>query len=560
MNTRCSVIHSLQVISSMGHLMEVLPPGRRGEPFPQRAEHSRAGVGMQIPLRVIHPSDGGEFRSHIIRTAHMNKASIALILFLLAFPLCSPAQDAPYYQGNFPPQEFQARWEKIFARIGSNGIALVQGAPSVRGFVFPRQNNEFFYLCGIETPFSYIMLDGRNRTVTLFLPPRNERLERAEGRVISANDSDLVKALTGVNDVKSTDAMRGNWLGISKRENRSVLYSSEARETLFVPFEPGEGYAESRGEIHAANAGIANDYWDGRLPREGQFIELLRVRVSGVEIRDLSPILDELRSVKSPREIALIRRASQIAGRGIEEAIKSTKPGLFEYQLDAAARYVFLVNGARLDGYRSIIGGGTANIGNMHYYRNTAELKDGDLVLIDYAPDYGYYVSDIARMFPVNGKFSTLQKELLGIVLAYRDEILKRIHPGVTADQIHEEAKVAMEAFFQRTRFSKPVYEAAARKLVNTGGGVFSHPVGMAVHDDGSYGPGPLRVGHVFSIDPQMWVPEENLYYRVEDVIVITENGYENFTEFLPYKPGDIEALMKADGVLQKVPPAPSPR
>ena len=490
----------------------------------------------------------------------MNKASRALILFLLAFPLCSAAQDAPYYQGNFPPEEFKARWEKIFARIGSNGIALVQGAPSVRGFVFPRQNNEFFYLCGIETPFSYIMLDGRNRTVTLFLPPRNERLERAEGRVISASDSDLVKALTGVHDVRSTDAMRGNWLGISRRENRSVLYSGEMRETLFVPFEPGEGYAESRWEIHAANAGIANDYWDGRLPREGQFIELLRMRVPGVEVRDLSPILDELRSVKSPREIALIRYASQLAGRGMEEAMKSAKPGLFEYQLDAAARYVFLVNGARLDGYRSIIGGGTANIGNMHYYRNTAELKDGDLVLMDYAPDYGYYVSDIARMFPVNGKFSSLQRELLGIVLAYRAEILKRIHPGVTADQIHEEAKVAMESFFQRTKFSKPIYEAAARKLVNTGGGVFSHPVGMAVHDDGSYGPGPLKVGHVFSIDPQMWVPEENLYYRVEDVIVITENGYENFTEFLPFKPDDIEALMKADGILQKVPPALSPR
>jgi Xaa-Pro aminopeptidase len=481
----------------------------------------------------------------------MNKSPMALIVFLLALPLCSPAQESPYYQSNFPPQEFQARWEKIFARIGGNGIALVQGAPSVRGFVFPRQNNEFFYLCGIETPFSYIMLDGRNRKVTLFLPPRNERLEHAEGKVISANDSDFVKSRTGVDSVKSTEVMHGNWLGAVTRENRPVLY---------VPFEPGEGYAESRWEIHAANAGIANDYWDGRLPREGQFIELLRARLPGIEIRDLSPILDELRSVKSLREIAMIRRASQIAGRGIEEAMKSTKPGLYEYQLDAAARYIFLVNGARLDAYRSIIGGGTANIGNMHYYRNTAELKEGDMVLMDYAPDYGYYMSDIARMFPVNGKFSALQKELLGFVIAFRDEILKRVRPGVTAEQIRDEAKTAMEPIFQRTEFSKPIYAEAARKLVNTGGGVFSHPVGMAVHDDGSYGPGPLKPGHVFSIDPQMWVPEENLYYRVEDVVVITEKGYENFTEFLPYKPVDIEALMKADGVLQKVPPTPSPR
>ena len=111
-------------------------------------------------------------------------------------------------------------------------------------------------------------------------------------------------------------------------------------------------------------------------------------------MKDFTAILDELRAVKSPREIALIRRASQLAGLGIIQAMTSTKPGGFEYQLDAAARYVFLVNGAKLEGYRSIIAAGNSNIWNMHYYRNSDELKDGDLVLMDYAPDYAYYVSD----------------------------------------------------------------------------------------------------------------------------------------------------------------------
>jgi Xaa-Pro aminopeptidase len=176
---------------------------------------------------------------------------------------------------------------------------------------------------------------------------------------------------------------------------------------------------------------------------------------------------------------------------------------------------------------------------------------------MDYAPDYGYYTSDIGRMFPVGGKFSAVQKELLGIVIAYRDEVMKRIKPGATPDQIRQDAKAAMELFFQNTKFSKPIYEQAARRLVNTGGGIFSHPVGMAVHDDGNYSSGPLKPGHVFAVDPQMWVPEENLYYRIEDTIVITENGCENFTEFVPYKPADIEKLMKEEGVVQKVPPTP---
>jgi Xaa-Pro aminopeptidase len=193
----------------------------------------------------------------------------------------------------------------------------------------------------------------------------------------------------------------------------------------------------------------------------------------------------------------------------------------------------------------------------MHYFRNSGQLKAGDLVLLDYAPDYHYYVSDITRMWPVGGKYNAQQRELLGFVVRYRDEIIKRIRPGVTAVQIQQEAKAAMEPVFGQTKFSKPIYEQAARKLVETGGGVFSHPVGLAVHDDGEYGPGPLLPGHVFSIDPQLRVSEENLYIRSEDVVVVTEKGVENFTEFLPADLDAIEKMMGKEGMLQRFPAEP---
>jgi Xaa-Pro aminopeptidase len=286
---------------------------------------------------------------------------------------------------------------------------------------------------------------------------------------------------------------------------------------------------------------------------------LLRRRFPGAEVRNLTPILDAIRAVKSPRELTLIRRASQLAGSGLIEAMKSTKPGAFEYQLDAVARYVFLVHGARLEGYRSITASGTDNIWNMHYYRNTAQLKDGDLVLMDFAPEYHYYTSDIARVWPVSGKYSAEQRELLQFVLDYRNAVMKRIRPGVTPRAIRAEAKAAMEAVFHRTRFSKPIYERAAHRLVDTGGGVFSHPVGMAVHDDGDYARDVLKPGQVFSIDPQLRVPEEHLYLRYEDVIVITEQGYENFTEFLPSELDEIEKLVGRGGMLQQFPPRPEP-
>ena len=115
-----------------------------------------------------------------------------------------------------------------------------------------------------------------------------------------------------------------------------------------------------------------------------------------------------------------------------------------------------------------------------------------------------------------------------------------------------------MDPVFARTRFSKPLYEKSARTMVESGGGVFSHTVGMAVHDVGSYRGGPLEPGQVFSVDPQLWVREENLYLRFEDTVVVTASGVENFTDFIPMELDDMEKLVLEKGVVQKTPPVPA--
>ena len=467
---------------------------------------------------------------------------LAVATALLLLGAAAPRASGQHYQSDFPPEEFKARWAAVFDKIGAEAVAVVQGVPLTSGFQLPRQTNSIYYLSGIETPHAYLRLDGRSRKATLYLPPRNERLERSEGKVLSAADAELVKRLTGADEVLSTEAMDARWpLG------------EGAPVAIYAESVPAEGYAESRYELQARDAAIANDFWDGRVSRERRFVELLRTRHPRATIQDLTPLLDELRSVKSPREIALVRRASQLAGLGVMEAARSTEPGVYEYQLDAACRYVFLMNDARLDGYRSITASGTDNIWNAHYFRNSRKLVAGDLVLMDYAPDYHYYVSDIGRMWPVDGRYQPWQREILQFVLEYRNAVMSRIRPGVSAEQIRAEAKQAMDAVFARTRFSKPVYEAAARKLVETGGGVFSHTVGMAVHDVGGYR-GLLKPGHVFSVDPQLWVPEENLYFRYEDTVVVTETGVENFTAFLPSELDALEALAREKGIVQTLP------
>ena len=165
-------------------------------------------------------------------------------------------------------------------------------------------------------------------------------------------------------------------------------------------FSPAEGQGQSRYELNKANASIAKDYWDGRTSRESRLVELLRNRFPRLEIKDLTPIIDGLRSVKSPKEIALIRRASQLAGLAMMEAIRSTEEGVWEYQLDGVARYIFLINGSKLEAYRSITASGIENISNGHYFRNSSKLKAGDLVLMDYAPDLGIMLATLQECGP----------------------------------------------------------------------------------------------------------------------------------------------------------------
>ena len=352
--------------------------------------------------------------------------------------------------------------------------------------------------------------------------------------------------LTGV------DAVYGND-NLARQLYSFVLRPPAA--TLYTLWSPAEGRAQSRDENLIGRAAIVSDPWDGRPSREGQFLHLLRTRYPEFQLKDLTPTLDRMRIVKSPREIDLLRRASEIAGLGIMEAIRSSGPEVMEYQLDAAARYVFRVNGAQGEGYRSITAAGT-NAYFGHYYRNDSALRDGDLILMDYAPDYRYYTSDVARMWPVNGKFDPGQRRLYGFIVEYSKTLMKGLRPGVTADTIMDEAAEKMVAYLETIAFEKPSYEKAAREALVFRGHL-SHPVGLSVHDVGNYRVKPLEPGIVLSIDPMLWVHEERLYVRMEDTVVVTEDGVENFTDFMPDTIEEIEALMTEEGILQKRAPVP---
>jgi Xaa-Pro aminopeptidase len=474
------------------------------------------------------------------------RAGLALAALVLSIAAPARAQDIPMFTTDFPPEEFAARRARVYEAIGDT-VAVVQGAAAPPGYTRFRQTNDFYYLCGAELPHAYLLLDGKRRQASLYLPHRNERREGSEGKLLSAEDAAYVKQLSGVDAVYASDLLAEH-LG---------YYAGSGGRAVFTPLAPAEGAAMSRDLALRAVAEAGSDPWDGSGSREGRFRQRLLERFPASEIRDLTPTLDALRLIKSPREIALIKKATRLAEVAILESMRSTLPDLVEHELEAVAKFTFVRHGAQGEAYYSLIASGP-NAWFPHYNAGKRRMRDGELLLMDFAPDVGYYMSDITRMWPVNGHFSPWQRELYGFYLACYRKLLAAIGPGKTAAAIVAETASGMDAVLQATTFSKPIYAAAAKRFVEEyrtslhGYPRIGHFVGMATHDVGDGDP--LRPGMVLTVEPQFRVPEEQVYIRLEDLIVVTEKGIEIVSGDLPMDVDAIEKVMAEDGLLQRYP------
>ncbi len=212
------------------------------------------------------------------------------LLWLLAvvFLVASPAEAQHQYQTDFTAEDFRKRREAVFDAIGSN-IAVIQGAADVQGFIVFRQSNTFYYLSGLEVASAYMVLDGRSRTTTLYLPHRDPEREASGGPIISYEDDELVRQITGVETVRPVEKM-----GLDFSQ---YLWSSPT-PALFTPHSPDEKYLQSRDEMLSGFGRRVADPWDGRPSKAGHFIHLLKSRYPHFEIRDLSASLDAMRTIK----------------------------------------------------------------------------------------------------------------------------------------------------------------------------------------------------------------------------------------------------------------------
>jgi Xaa-Pro aminopeptidase len=311
-------------------------------------------------------------------------------------------------------------------------------------------------------------------------------------------------------------------------------------DNFYTSFKPEELMRECSNEkLRILQRNMIFNEWDGRLTRELRFIELLKERFPQVEVKDCSRMIWDLRVIKSPAEIALMRKAGRIGVKAHIELMKATQPGMYEYELAALYKYVCKKEGAQDLAYYMIICSGE-NHPYVHYYKHDRLLKDGDFLVIDVGPDVGYYDVDITISYPVNGKFTPRQKEVYEAANAVHEACMSVYRPGLTRKEARKEVDEIL---------IKQGYDLSKDYFQRMRGG-FGHYVGMAVHDVGG-GPTVLKPGMVFANEPLVIYADENLGVRIEDTILITENGCENLTAGIPREVKEIEALMKKKGIIQ---------
>lgn len=468
---------------------------------------------------------------HLRLPGHRSCLVLACLFFLGAASQSSA--QPPIFTDALPKEEFAARRAKVLAEIG-DAVVVMQGATETPSYEKFRQSNQFFYLTGVEVPRAILVMDGRSRASTLFVAPRDERMERSEGPVLVPGDD--AARVTGIEQVRP----RAEFAGVAK---------SLAGRTVYTTFRDETRGAGTPGRAAEHKAARDADPWDRRPSREERFRQALSEQAAGVEFKDLDPVLDAMRMIKSPREIALIRESTRIAAEGLMEAMRSAAPGMYEYELEAVADYVFKKNNAQGIAYFALVASGQ-NASWPHYHAAQAQTRDGQLVLFDYAPDYKYYASDVTRQFPINGRFTADQRELYGTYVKLYNAIMTSVRPGKVSE-IRREIVTKMEAILAATGFDNPKNRAAAERFVEsfraraTGG--LGHMVGMEVHDV-TVPYEELKPGMVFTIEPAMTIPDERVYIRLEDVLLVTEAGYENLSAFAPIDIPGVEKLMAETG------------
>jgi Xaa-Pro aminopeptidase len=436
---------------------------------------------------------------------------------------------------SLPMSDFKEHRERFFSQMSDNSIAFFSAASEVTRSNDTEynfcQNKSFYYLTGFNEPDALLVLLKREQTTQtiLFSLPKDKAQEVWHGRRVG-------------------------------QEKACQEYGFDQSFTLDEKDELLAQYLNGLTQVYFA--------FDNKRLTQQVFDLLAQVRAASrqgvkapTQLVDASPIINELRLIKSANEIEVMRQANVISISAHKRAMQQTQVGLFEYQIENEILHEFTRHGARNPAYATIVAGGdNANI--LHYTNNDEQLNDNDLLLIDAGGELSGYAADITRTFPVNGKFSEPQKQLYQLVLDAKSQVISAIKPGTSFAKLNVIAnecltKGLISLGILSGDLTELMQEKACRKYFIHGLG---HWLGLDVHDVGDYQITEERTqgrefvpGMALTIEPGLYMPLDDttldakwrgIGIRIEDNIVITEQGCENLTQDCPETIADIEALM----------------
>lgn len=411
-----------------------------------------------------------------------------LLCIVLAGPVCAESFDV---------EVFKLRRQQVMEAL-DGGVAVMYGASGsdaiVKGsFV---QESDFYYLTGISEPGAALILaPGEPRyKETLYLRPRDPDIENWDGRREPLGDA--LEEATGFEEVARTTRLPSHLTAMLQRSRKAVFL----------------------GPVVSASDDV---------PKALEMLRDAQARVPGTTLENMADLIPEMRRIKSPAEVEMIRKAVDITGKGLVAAMQSVEPGMMEFQLQSILEHIYEMEGAQFLGFGTILAHGP-NSTVLHYGSNDQPIDDSGLVLIDTGAAWQHYTADITRTFPVSGKFSPREKELYELVLKAADTAIENLRVGADHyNDLHLVAKAVLD-------------EAGYGEYFIHGIG---HFVGLDVHDAGNYAL-PLAAGVVLTIEPGIYIPEEGIGIRIEDVVLVTEDGPVVLSGHIPRTVDEIEAVM----------------
>lgn len=418
---------------------------------------------------------------------------------------------------------FISNRERFTAAMEKNSIAIFNSndeLPVNGDALYPyRQNSDLFWLTGIEQEDSMVILfpdnpDPKFREVLVLVRP-NELKEKWDGRRLRAEEA---RAISGIQTIVWLDMLDGllqPWIHLA--DNIYLNTNENDRKANLVPV------------------------------RDYRYAAAMRERYPLHTYKRSARLMKELRAIKLPLEIEVVQRAIDITQVTFERLLKFIRPGVMEYEIEAEIQHSFLSQRATGEAYHSIIASGD-RARTLHYISNNQECKSGELVLMDFGAAYGGYAADLTRTVPVNGKFTPRQREVYNACLHLHEFAKSILKPGITiadyTEKVGDEATkeflklgLITEADVKNQDRENPVY----RRYLYHG---ISHHLGLDVHDLGTRTE-PVRAGMLFTVEPGIYIEEEQIGVRIENNVWITESGNDDLMKKIPITADDIEALMR---------------